>query len=88
MTSEKKYTISGQVMLVNEKPGEKIIVTALNKNLRSETELGRIETSASGLFIISYEPVFRKSEFKTADIFFRNITICSNLKWGKFFRRI
>ena len=71
MKSEKNYTITGKVMLVNDKPGEKITVIAFNKNLRSETELGRIETSASGLFTISYEPVFRKSEFKTADIFFR-----------------
>jgi len=71
MKSEKNYTITGKVMLVNDKSGKKITVIAFNKNLRSETELGRIETSASGLFTISYEPVFRKSEFKTADIFFR-----------------
>src|SRR5207249_394231 len=68
---KKKYTISGRLVSTNGKSGNKIMIAAFNKNLRSETEIGRKETTASGLFSIDYEPVFRKSEYKTADVFFR-----------------
>jgi|GEM_PF-475368 len=63
----KTYTISGKVAPA----GIHFTVAAFNKNLRSETELGKTTTNDSGAFSISYKPVFRKSEYKTADIFFR-----------------
>ncbi|MEO8764901.1 MAG: carboxypeptidase-like regulatory domain-containing protein, partial [Ginsengibacter sp.] len=69
--SDKKYGISGKVKSANDKAAVKITIAAFNQNLRSETELGRTQTNDSGDFTITYEPVFSRPEYKTADIFFR-----------------